>query len=228
MEFIKCENLAIGYENKTLLKDINFTISKGEYFCIIGENGVGKSTLIKTILGLTPPLKGKVALCNNFTFNEIGYIPQQTQIQKDFPASVWEVVLSGCINAHSFSPFYSKRDKIKAMSLLEKMKIEHLAKKSFNKISGGQQQRTLIARALCATDKMLLLDEPTSGLDISSTKEMYSIVKDLNSEGTAICMVTHDSENALNFSSHVVCISSSVDVLSKNEYFTKQRCEQCK
>ncbi len=228
MELIKCENLSIGYDGKPLLSNINFTVCHGDYFCVIGDNGAGKSTLIKTILGLTPPLRGKVTLCNNFNFNDIGYIPQQTQVQKDFPASVWEVVLSGCLNARSFNPFYSKKDKEKAKILLEKMNIAHLAKKSFNKISGGQQQRALLVRALCATNKMLLLDEPTSGLDLASTKEMYSFVKELNEEGTTICMVTHDSENALKYSNRIASISSCVDVLSTAEYFENQRCEKCK
>ncbi len=213
MALIACENLSIGYENKVLAREINFSISKGEYLCIIGENGAGKSTLMKTILGLIPSISGEIVRGDDLAKNDIAYLPQQNIIQKDFPASVNEIVLSGNLNKHKFQPFYSKKDREKAESNLEKMGILKLKNKSFRELSGGQQQRVLLARALCATSKLLLVDEPVASLDPKATLELYELFKDLNYEGLSIIMISHDMK-ALDFASHVL-------YMGKNEFFAR-------
>ncbi len=207
MEII-CQNLSVGYNNIPLHKDINFTIPSGSYTCIVGENGVGKSTLIKTILGLIPPISGNISLGNNANQVNIGYLSQQTQVQRDFPASVYEVVLSGCLSKIGLRPYFNKSEKNLAKEMLDKLNITDLSKKSYSQLSGGQQQRVLLARALCATDKILLLDEPTAGLDIASTQEFYRIVRALNKEGTTIIMITHNLQEALDDADYVLCLNN--------------------
>ncbi len=216
---IICQNLSVGYNNTPLHKNINFTIPGGSYTCIVGENGIGKSTLIKTILGLLPPISGTVNIGDDKTWGNVGYLPQQTQVQKDFPASVYEVVLSGCLNRIGFRPFYNKSEKQLAEKMLQKLGILDLRKKSYSELSGGQQQRVLLARALCATDKILLLDEPTASLDLSSTLEFYRIVKELNHEGTTIIMITHNLQEVINDADHVLCLNNcGVNCLTKTAY----------
>ncbi len=216
---IKCENLSIGYNGNALYNDINIEIKSGEYICIVGENGAGKTTLMKTILNLLEPISGKVFIGDKENTKDIGYLPQQTQVQKDFPASVYEVVLSGCLNKTGMRPFYNKKEKQIANNMIKKLGIEDLTKKSYSKLSGGQQQRTLLARALCATDKILLLDEPTSGLDKASTAEFYKIIKQLNNEGTTIIMITHNLSDVLEDASVIISlINNKVQALNKNDY----------
>ncbi len=218
MEII-CNNLAVGYNNIALHQDINFSIPSGAYACIVGDNGVGKSTLIKTLLGLLPPISGTVKIGSSHKSPDIGYLPQQTQVQKDFPASVYEVVLSGCLNKIGLRPFYNKAEKAKAQEMMAKLGISTLAKKSYSRLSGGQQQRTLLARALCATDKILLLDEPTAGLDLAATRDFYRIIKELNKEGTTIIMITHNLQEAINDADYVVCLNNcGLECLSKKTY----------
>ena len=163
MAQLTCQDLSVGYEGKAVLQDLNFSVRSGDYLCIVGENGAGKSTLMKTILGLQPPVRGKVLTDDGLRPNEIGYLPQQTQVQKDFPASVWEIVLSGCQGRCGRRPFYRRAEKQLAERALEKLHISPLARRCYRELSGGQQQRVLLARALCATRSMLLLDEPTAG-----------------------------------------------------------------
>ncbi len=216
---ITCQNLSVGYNNTPLHSDINFTIPSGSYTCIVGENGVGKSTLIKTILGLLPPISGDITIGKGERKLDIGYLPQQTQVQKDFPACVYEIVLSGCLNKIGNRPFYNKAEKQLARDMLEKLGISHLAKKSYSRLSGGQQQRVLLARALCATDKILLLDEPTAGLDIASTMEFYKIITALNKEGTTIIMITHNLQEAISDADHVLCLNNcGVSCLTKQAF----------
>ncbi len=204
MSIITCKNLSIGYANMPVLEEINFSVDEGSYLCIVGENGAGKSTLIKTFLGLIPPLSGDVILAQNLKSTDIGYLPQQTQIQKDFPASVFEVVLSGCLNKCGMRAFYNKSEKDLARKSLERMGISQLIKRSYSKLSGGQQQRVLLARALCATNKLLLLDEPATGLDTDTREEMYELINGLNKSGITIIMITHDLEKAKEYSSHIL------------------------
>lgn len=207
------KNVTLGYENTVVAENLNFCLGEGEYLCIVGENGTGKSTLVKTLLGLIKPLKGKVVVNAGGKSNKgAGYLPQQTQAQKDFPASVREVVLSGVLNSGHKSPFYSKKDKAEAIKNMEKLGITHLKKNCYRELSGGQQQRVLLARALCATDNILILDEPVTGLDPAASMEFYETVKDLNrNEGVTVVMVTHDIKNALNYATHILHMEQDGD-----------------
>ncbi len=204
MAQIICDRLSIGYEKKAILNNINFEINKGDYLCVIGENGIGKSTLIRTILGLLPPVSGSIMFGDGLYKNEVGYLPQQTIVQKDFPATVMEVVLSGFQNRCSLRPFYNKAEKAFAKEKLKQMGIDGLANKCYRELSGGQQQRVLLSRALCATQKVLLLDEPAAGLDPKAKDEMYSSIERLNKDGITIIMVSHDIMPAIRFSSHIL------------------------
>lgn len=210
MAQLLCENLTLGYEGQPVTRNLNFTVNSGDYLCIVGENGSGKSTLMKTILNLRNPIMaGTLSMGEDLKATEIGYLPQQTDVQKDFPASVREVVLSGCLGRRGRLPFYSKEDHKRALSNMEKLGIAHLAGESYRYLSGGQQQRVLLARALCATEKMLLLDEPVAGLDPVATTEMYECIGRLNKEeGITIIMVSHDITQALGQASHILHLAS--------------------
>lgn len=177
MAQLTCQNLCVGYDGKSVLQDLNFEVFAGDYLYIVGENGSGKSTLMKTILGLQPPISGRILTGDGLRKNEIGYLPQQTVVQKDFPASVREIVLSGCQGRCGSRSFYNKEEKQLAEAAMDKMQITQLAKRCYRELSGGQQQRVLLARALCATQKMLLLDEPVSGLDPKVTAELYALIE---------------------------------------------------
>ncbi len=203
-----CTDLSLGYEGKTVVKDINFEVNKGDYLCIVGENGSGKTTLMKALLHLRQPLSGTIETGDGLRTDEIGYLPQQTEIQKDFPASVREIVLSGCLPLCKNKPFYGKKERQIAAENMEKLGISHLAGRCYRDLSGGQQQRALLARALCATSKMLLLDEPVAGLDPKATAEMYQVIADLNKAGTTIVMVSHDIAAAVKNASHILHIGS--------------------
>ncbi len=213
-----CDNLTIGYGSIPVTKNINFSINSGDYLCIVGENGVGKSTLINTLLGLIPKISGNIQMSDGLKPIDIGYLPQQTQAQKDFPALVFEVVISGCLNRSGLRPFYNKSEKKLAMQSLEKMGIEHLARKSYSKLSGGQQQRTLLARALCAANKVLLLDEPQAGLDSETSDEMYKLIKSLNDEGTTVIMITHDILSAKKYANYILEIGENAEFMTVEEY----------
>ena len=219
MALLTCQNLSVGYDGKSVLHPLNFEVCAGDYLCIVGENGSGKSTLMKTILGLQPPIGGKVLTGGGLRKSEIGYLPQQTQVQKDFPASVREIVLSGCQGRCGNRPFYSKEEKRLADKNIGKMQIENLSRRCYRELSGGQQQRVLLARALCATRKMLLLDEPVSGLDPKATMEMYVLIEKLNCEdGITVMMISHDIAAAIRYASHILHIGESVFFGTKDEY----------
>ena len=205
MALITCDNLTLGYENITLCRNLSFSVEAGDYLCIVGENGAGKSTLMRTLLGLRQPLAGTVSTGDGLKPNELGYLPQQTVVQKDFPASVREIVLSGCQGKCGHRPFYSKAEKQLAAENMEKLGLTELASRCYRELSGGQQQRVLLARALCATGKLLLLDEPVSGLDPKVTVELYSLIESLNrDDGITIIMVSHDLAAALRYASHIL------------------------
>ena len=194
-------------DGRSVLQDLSFELLAGDYLCIVGENGSGKSTLMKTILGLQPPISGRILTGDGLRKNEIGYLPQQTVVQKDFPASVREIVLSGCQGRCGSRPFYNKEEKQLAEENIRKMQIDKLSKRCYRELSGGQQQRVLLARALCATQKMLLLDEPVSGLDPKVTAEMYRLIDELNHrDGITIIMISHDIAAAVKYASHILHI----------------------
>ena len=219
MAQLSCQKLSVGYDGRSVLQDLSFDVCAGDYLCIIGENGSGKSTLMKTILGLQPPLSGRILTGDGLRKNEIGYLPQQTQVQKDFPASVREIVLSGCQGHCGRRPFYNKKERRLAEENIRKMQIEHLAGRCYQELSGGQQQRVLLARALCATQKMLLLDEPVSGLDPKVTAELYACIERLNREdGITVIMISHDIAAAVRYASHILHIGNSVFFGTKAAY----------
>ena len=215
-----CQDLCVGYDGKAVLQDLSFAVFSGDYLCIVGENGSGKSTLMKTILGLQQPVRGRILTLDGLRKNEIGYLPQQTQVQKDFPASVREIVLSGCQGRCGSRPFYNKEEKQLAADAMEKMQIAQLAKRCYRELSGGQQQRVLLARALCATRKMLLLDEPVSGLDPKVTAEMYALIEKLNrgEDGITVIMISHDIAAAVKYASHILHIGDAVFFGTRAEY----------
>ena len=217
MPQIICENASLGYENRPIVKNLSFTVNAGDYLCILGENGSGKSTLMKTILNLTPPLAGSIRM-EDLKSTEIGYLPQQTQVQRDFPASVQEIVLSSFQGRCGLRPFYTKAEKALASENLERMGMAQFARKCYRDLSGGQQQRVLLARALCATRKCLLLDEPVSGLDPKATAQMYEIIAELHREGITIIMISHDLNAALDDATHVLHIGEKLFFGTREEY----------
>ena len=222
MAQLTCQNLCVGYDGKSVLQDLDFEVFAGDYLCIVGENGSGKSTLMKTILGLLSPISGRILTGDGLRKNEIGYLPQQTVVQKDFPASVREIVLSGCQGRCGSRPFYNKEEKQLALDAMDKMQITQLAKRCYRELSGGQQQRVLLARALCATQKMLLLDEPVSGLDPKVTAEMYALIEKLNCEdGITVIMISHDIAAAVQSASHILHIGDTVFFGTKDAYLNE-------
>ena len=219
MAQLTCQNLCVGYDGKSVLQDLNFEVHAGDYLCIVGENGSGKSTLMKTILGLQVPISGRILTGDGLRKNEIGYLPQQTLVQKDFPASVKEIVLSGCQGRCGSRPFYSKEEKRVAAESIRKMQIESLSGRCYRELSGGQQQRVLLARALCATRKILLLDEPVSGLDPKVTAQMYTLIESLNrQDGITVIMISHDIAAAVKYASHILHIGDTVFWGTKEAY----------
>ena len=218
MALITVQNLSLGYDSNVIVKDLNFTVSAGDYLCIVGENGSGKTTLMKTLLRLREPVGGQIVIGDGLKETEIGYLPQQTIVQKDFPASVKEIVLSGCLGRCGLRPFYSREDKRLARENMERMGISSLSSRSYRDLSGGQQQRVLLARALCATGKVLLLDEPVAGLDPMVTVEMYDLIEQLNKEGITVIMISHDVAAALRYASHILHIGDTVFFGTKEEY----------
>ncbi len=206
LALIRCENLAFAYDGETVLKNVNFSVKQGEYLCIVGENGAGKSTLVRGLLGLKKPCEGRIVF-EALHPHEIGYLPQQTRIQKDFPASVYEVVLSGCLNALGKRFFYGSKEKVIAEKNMKALGIERIRHSCFRELSGGQQQRVLLARALSATGKIILLDEPASGLDPKVTLEVYDIINRINREmGITVVMVSHDIHSAMKYADKILHI----------------------
>ena len=208
---IKCEHVDLGYENQDAVINVNMEVCPGDYLCIVGENGSGKSTLIKGLLGLLKPSGGKLTVAEELKTTGIGYLPQQTAAQKDLPASVREVVLSGCLSRRGRRPFYSKTEKDIASANMEKLGITQLANQCYRELSGGQQQRVLIARALCATRELLILDEPITGLDPMAIQDFYSMIRKLNREDkVAIIMVSHDLRNAVEEANKILHLQKQV------------------
>ena len=238
MSLLTVQNLSLGYDSHTIVENLNFSVNAGDYLCIIGENGSGKTTLMKTLLHLQEPISGQILTGDGLKSNEIiaglqkptsgqvavpqdttiGYLPQQTVVQKDFPASVREIVLSGCQARCGLRPFYNKAEKQLAAKNMERMGITSLANRCYRDLSGGQQQRVLLARGLCATRKVLLLDEPVSGLDPKATAGMYSLISELNHEGITIIMISHDILAAVRYASHILHIGRTVFFGTREEY----------
>ena len=222
MALIKCENVSIGYEGQTVVKDLDFQIDPGDYLCIVGENGSGKSTLVRSLLGLKNVEKGQIIYGDGLKQTEIGYLPQQTDVQKDFPASVYEVVRSGRLNSRGFHPFYTAVDRKAAVEKMDLLGIRALARQCFRDLSGGQKQRVLLARALCATKSLLLLDEPVTGLDPIVTGEFYQLIRRINREsGIAVVMVSHDIESAVKDASHILHLQETALFFGTTEEYKR-------
>jgi zinc transport system ATP-binding protein len=223
MAQLTAQNLSLGYDGSVVLRGLNFTVNEGDYLCIVGENGSGKSTLVKTLLGLQPPEGGTITTGDGLRQREIGYLPQQTSVQRDFPASVMEIVLSGCLNRCGHRAFYNKAEKETALANLNRMGAVHLKNRCYRELSGGQQQRVLLARALCSAQKMLLLDEPVSGLDPKATAELYEVIESLNkNHGITILMISHDIASALHKASHVLHVGEKVFFGTLEEYMKSE------
>ena len=219
MAQLSCQDVALGYEGREIVGNLTFSVNAGDYLCIVGENGSGKSTLMKTILGLRAPMRGEIRVGDGLKRNEIGYLPQQTAVQRDFPASVREIVLSGCQSRAGLRPFYNRAEKQLAAENMEKLGIAALSGRCYRDLSGGQQQRVLLARALCATRKLLLLDEPVSGLDPKVTAELYRIIADLNAnDGITVIMISHDISAALRYATHILHIGDEIFFGTRAEY----------
>lgn len=207
---LECKNLSIGYENRIVLENINFAIDTGEYVCLFGDNGSGKSTLVKTILGLIPRLRGELVFDKDLSPRSIGYLPQRNNSLTDFPASVYEVVRSGCLNRIGLRPFFNKNDIKRVEEMMELLEIKNLTNRSFSELSGGQQQRVLLARALCATDKLIILDEPFNGLDSNTAANLYEILDKINHElKVTIIIVSHFVEDLLKHATKVLHLSQN-------------------
>ena len=221
MSLLTFNKLTIGYEDNPVLKDLSFAIDKGDYLAILGENGAGKSTLLKTMLGLIKPLGGSISFGEGVKKTEIGYLPQQTVVQRDFPASVWEIVISGCLARNGLRPFYSNEDKELAKANIKRMGLEGFEKRCYRELSGGQQQRVLLARALCSSNKILVLDEPVTGLDPKVTNQLYELVDTLNQEGVTIVMISHDL-HVLRHATKILHIGRETFFGTRDEYLNSQ------
>lgn len=220
MSLLTIQNLSFSYDGQTVLSDVNFNINQGDYLCIVGENGAGKTTLMKGLLSLKKPQGGTIELGDGLETNEIGYLPQQTSIQKDFPASVYEVVLSGNLNSLHMRPFYRRKEKLCANEKMELLEISDLKNKSYKDLSGGQQQRVLLARALCASKKILLLDEPANGLDPLMKLSFYQLIKRINLiEKITVIVVSHDIDGVLEAASHILHIDKKQLFFGRKEEY---------
>lgn len=214
---IICEGLAVGYSGKPLCNGFDLEINNGDYICIVGENGAGKSTLIKTLVGLIPAISGKVLLRGDIDKSDIGYLPQQREMQKDFPASVWEVVLSGCLDRLGFRPFYGHKERKLAADAIRELDLEDIKNESFRELSGGQRQRVLLARAIAGSKKVLVLDEPITGLDPVAAAHLYQLLNRLNQNGTTIITISHDISKALSAANKLLIMNDKPHLASEAE-----------
>lgn len=226
MSLITCENVQLSYENITVISGLSFCVEKGDYLCIVGENGSGKSTLVKALLGLKTVQSGKITFGDGLRTSEIGYLPQQTGAQKSFPASVYEVVISGLLNKVGMRPYFTKSEREIAVKNMERLGIADLSQRCYRELSGGQQQRVLLARALCATSKLILMDEPTASLDPMASVELYHLINELNRSGITVIMVSHDIHASLHNASHILHLHKDFTFFGTTAQYTE--CEHCK
>ena len=218
MALLSVKNLSVGYDRTPVASGIFFDEGEGDFLLIVGENGSGKSTLMKTVLGLMSPLSGQIVFAGGLKSNEIGYLGQQTQVQKDFPASVMEIVLSGCLNSCARRPFFGKKEKELAKANMEITGVLDMKDRSYRTLSGGQQQRVLLARALCASSRLLFLDEPVTGLDPDAASEMYRTLGNLRKLGTAVVMISHDIGPGLDLADRILRLGDEAMLMTVQEY----------
>lgn len=223
MTYITGNKIALGYENKTVITELNFVIHEKDYICIYGENGAGKSTLLKALLGLKKLQEGTIRFDERLTQQDIGYLPQQGVIRPEFPTTVKELVESGCLNQMSKRIFLSKEQKQKAAVTMKEFGLWKIRRHSFQALSGGQKQRVLLARAVCAASKIIFLDEPVTGLDPEARKEMYRLIRQMNERGIAIVMVSHDIEESIQDATHVIWIEEGHHYYGTREDFMNIR-----
>ena len=222
MDVLTCDHISFGYENQIAVDQVSFSLKQGDFLCIVGKNGSGKSTLLKGILGFLKPIHGVMNFSEEAKEHGVGYLPQQTAVQKNFPATVMEVVLSGCLKERGHKPFYSKKEKQKAIYNLKRIGMASKRRMCYCDLSGGQQQRVLIARALCATKDILMLDEPTTGLDPKATMELYRILEYLNKEEqVTILMVSHDVQNLISYATHILHMNQTMKFFGTIEQYKK-------
>ena len=222
MALITAENLTLGYDSQAIVRDLNFKVEEGDYLCIVGENGSGKTTLMRTLLGLQRQIEGEIVLGEGLKLSDIGYLPQQTDVQRDFPASVTEIVMSGFQGKCGFRPFYNKAEKDQAKANMKRMSIDGFADRCYRDLSGGQQQRVLLARALCAAERILILDEPVTGLDPRVTRDMYDLIQSLNREGVTIIMISHDIHAAVKYADHILHIGDDIFFGTTEDYLRSE------
>ena len=225
MPLLACRDVTLGYERNEIIKNLSFSVEEGDYLCVLGENGSGKTTLMKTLLGLQPVLAGEM-IRDGLKQNEIGYLPQHTEVQRDFPASVREIVLSGCLASMGLRPFYGLAEKRRADAAMARMGISSIAGRRYRTLSGGQQQRVLLARALCTGCKVLMLDEPVTGLDPEAAEELYSLVDTLNREDKlTVIMISHDLPSAMRYATHILHVGKEIFFGTRDAYLGKEAAE---
>lgn len=224
-KLLECKNLSVSFDGRPIIEDLSFTVNENDFICIVGENGTGKSTLTNAMLGLIPITSGNIEL-HGICKSDIGYLPQKLKVENNFPASVYEIVMSGFVGKSIFNPFYTKSQKCKAEDSIELLSIDGIKSRPFTELSGGQQQRVLLARAICAAEKLVLLDEPVTGLDAQSSDNFYKLIMHLNSEhGVAVVMVSHDIERSVKFAGKVLHLGAdnfffgTVDEYKATEYY---------
>lgn len=224
-KLLECKNLSVSFDGRPIIEDLSFTVNENDFICIVGENGTGKSTLTNAMLGLIPITSGNIEL-HGICKSDIGYLPQKLKVENNFPASVYEIVMSGFVGKSIFNPFYTKSQKCKAEDSIELLSIDGIKSRPFTELSGGQQQRVLLARAICAAEKLVLLDEPVTGLDAQSSDNFYKLIMHLNSEhGVAVVMVSHDIERSVKFAGKVLHLGAdnyffgTVDEYKATDYY---------
>lgn len=224
-KLLECKNLSVSFDGRPIIEDLSFTVNENDFICIVGENGTGKSTLTNAMLGLIPITSGNIEL-HGICKSDIGYLPQKLKVENNFPASVYEIVMSGFVGKSIFNPFYTKSQKCKAEDSIELLSIDGIKSRPFTELSGGQQQRVLLARAICAAEKLVLLDEPVTGLDAQSSDNFYKLIMHLNSEhGVAVVMVSHDIERSVKFAEKVLHLGAdnyffgTVDEYKATDYY---------
>lgn len=224
-KLLECKNLSVSFDGRPIIKNLSFSVNENDFICIVGENGTGKSTLTNAMLGLIPITSGNIEL-HGICKSDIGYLPQKLKVENNFPASVYEIVMSGFVGKSIFNPFYTKSQKCKAEDSIELLSIDGIKSRPFTELSGGQQQRVLLARAICAAEKLVLLDEPVTGLDAQSSDNFYKLIMHLNSEhGVAVVMVSHDIERSVKFAGKVLHLGAdnyffgTVDEYKATDYY---------
>lgn len=221
MSAVSVSDVTLSYDNLTVAEHVSFDVEFGDYVCIVGENGTGKSTLLKTIVGIHQPKSGHILFDCDIRNGDIGYLPQQTVVRDDFPASVGEIVLSGCLGLLGKRPFFGAEERRIADKNMDLLGISDLKKTSFRELSGGQRQRVLLAKALCCARKILVLDEPVTGLDPLVTADMYSILRLINGEGVTIIMVSQEIGEAVKQASKILHLKHGVEFYGKTEDYLK-------